>query len=77
MDSWDSKWKVVGDELGDVVREGKCLSVQRETFATEKRNIERSIREMNFKIKQVVKQIEEKVTEKKCLESTRDNCILM
>lgn len=73
----EAEEKTVGDDLGVAVQEASSLHSEREGVVAEKRVVERALHELNNKIKAVSGQIKDKESEKRLLETTRDNCIAM
>lgn len=77
MLKYEEEEKRVSDQLSQVVAEAASLHSQREAFATEKRDLERSLRELSRKRTSILRKIKEKEDERQMLETTRDNCIAM
>lgn len=77
MLKYEEEEKRVSDQLSQVVAEAASLYSQREAFATEKRDLERSLRELSRKRTSILRKIKEKEDERQMLETTRDNCIAM
>jgi uncharacterized protein (DUF3084 family) len=73
----ESEEKVVREQLQEAVQEASSIKSNREAMMQEKRELERSLRELGQKSKHFGTQIKEKAEEKRCLETTRENCIAM
>ncbi len=69
--------RTVSDQLGEAVSEASSLHTEREGVMTVKKGIDRSLRELNAKMKHIAGEVREKETEKNCLKTTRDNCIAL
>ena len=74
---WKKEGKKVEKQLSEVTTEAVSLQDHRDALALERRKIERSEFELKTKLKNIHRQIREKENEKKCLETTRENCIAL
>ncbi len=77
MEKWSAEEKKVQERLSKTVNEASTLQMDRDAAVKDRRMLERSIRDLNNKAKSLMGQINDKEKEKKCLETTRDNCIAM
>lgn len=77
VEKWLAEEKKVQDCLSEAVKEASTLQTERDAAVNEKRLLDRSLRDLNNKANSLLGQIRDKEKEKKCLETTRDNCIAM
>ena len=77
VEKWSAEEKKVQQRLSKAVKDASTLQTERDAAVNEKRVRERSLRDLNRKANSLVGQIRDKEKEKRCLKTTRDNCIAM